>query len=846
MECQHEAASDLTDLFEAAPFSFSRTTYLLQVLLAEITKTLEARPMSQDTSAVLNDNKLRGVGQAMRIGIELRRITLGNAGGMAFLLKWLLETLFRNHPEHHYTVYGTVFNRALLQHCPDNVRFKTLDLAADLAQIDHDGRAGEFDVLFRSYPHLANLTFPAQRQIYLIPDIQHAYFPEFFQADVLAARCAAFRDALGSAGAIATISEFARATLLEQEFTRCQDIFLVTPALNGSEDTQESASLTAAELALVPHDFFLYPANLWPHKNHRRVLRAFEEFVAATGSSISFVFTGHPEGWSEIQREFPTLPIRHLGFVRQPLLRTLFKKARGLVYFSLYEGFGMPLLEAFAAGLPVICSNTTSLPEVGQDAVLSCDPTDVKAMSQLMGRITQDQQLCQELVTRGKERLKAFSWKESAEHLNAAFERGAARARASATTLFASRQTRPLVSIVTPSYNQGRFLRRTIDSVLSQTYPRIEYRVIDGGSRDESVGILKSYGGRISWVCEPDGGQSQAINKGFSRANGEIRAYLNSDDVLLPEAVAKVVDHFGRHPECDLAYGRAHYIDEQDCLTGQYNTAEYSFERLMEDCCICQPAAFWTSRIAEKVGPFNESLRYAMDFDYWIRIHRGHGQIMHLDDFLACSRLYPATKTKSARREIYREIFQVCQREAGFIHISYFYGLWNYLCFEREHGWPRLFRAVPRFVDAAVRLHYRLANRRHALRTLFARVKGFTKRASSLGARRRTGAVTGFRCDNWLEPECEIVVTGRTPREPLYLVGTAPLDTVLRVETGGQKLTECSLPANTRKRIEIAPAPPGLTRLRLRFSRSVHDTSRNRISFLLEDTNLFGERDLCA
>src|SRR6516162_4159005 len=167
MECQHEAASDLTDLFEAAPFSFSRTTYLLQVLLAEITKTLEARPMSQDTSAVLNDNKLRGVGQAMRIGIELRRITLGNAGGMAFLLKWLLETLFRNHPEHHYTVYGTVFNRALLQHCPDNVRFKTLDLAADLAQIDHDGRAGEFDVLFRSYPHLANLTFPAQRQIYL-------------------------------------------------------------------------------------------------------------------------------------------------------------------------------------------------------------------------------------------------------------------------------------------------------------------------------------------------------------------------------------------------------------------------------------------------------------------------------------------------------------------------------------------------------------------------------------------------------------------------------------------------------------------------------------------------------
>src|SRR5262245_29974254 len=180
----------------------------------------------------------------------------------------------------------------------------------------------------------------------------------------------------------------------------------------------------------------------------------------------------------------------------------------------------------------------------------------------------------------------------------------------------------PRVSIITPSFNQAHFLRRTVESVLGQSYPHVEYIVVDGGSTDGTVEVLQSYGHQLTWVSEPDRGQSAAINKGLSWARGEVLAYLNSDDVLLPGAVARVVAHLTANPHCDLVYGRAHYIDEHDQVVGAYHTDDYSFARLMHDCCICQPAAFWRRRIQDRVGAFDEALDYAMDYDYWLRVDR--------------------------------------------------------------------------------------------------------------------------------------------------------------------------------------------------------------------------------
>jgi glycosyltransferase involved in cell wall biosynthesis len=422
---------------------------------------------------------------------------------------------------------------------------------------------------------------------------------------------------------------------------------------------------------------------------------------------MSLALTGYPEGWTEVQKDFGALPVFHLGFVHEGLLRALFEGAQAVVFFSLYEGFGIPLLEAFDAGTPVICSSAGSLPEVGAGAVLACEATDVEAMSDLMERVVIDRSVRARLIAAGRERLACYSWEQSARNLVAACERVARRPseRAGATTRVGKTEE-PLVSIVTPSFNQGRFLAATIESVLGQTYPNIEYFVIDAGSTDNSLEVLRSYGCRIAWLSERDRGQTDGINKGFSYARGEILGYLNSDDVLLPDAVATAVEHFGTHPESDLVYGKANYIDEDGEVTGEYPTDEYSFERLMEDCCICQPAAFWRARIARKIGPFDDSLNFVMDYEYWLRMDRAGGRLVHLADTLACSRRYAATKTLSHRREIYDEIFRVCLRHGGHVHLNYFLGRWHHEFRERRNGWAS-FRGIPAGWYAVAWLHHK-------------------------------------------------------------------------------------------------------------------------------------------
>jgi glycosyltransferase involved in cell wall biosynthesis len=256
------------------------------------------------------------------------------------------------------------------------------------------------------------------------------------------------------------------------------------------------------------------------------------------------------------------------------------------------------------------------------------------------------------------------------------------------------------VSIVTPSFNQACFLRRTLDSVLTQTYPHIDYVVIDGGSSDGSVEILKSYGDRFAWVSEQDSGQAHALNKGFARTRGAIRAYLNSDDVLTPGAVEKVVRYFLSHPDWDLLYGRANLTDEYDHVLGPYPTAPYSFHRLVEDNSLCQPAVFWRTDLARRVGPFDEALHGCMDYDYWLRAARAGASIHHVEDLLACSRLHPEAKTVACRLRMYQESIAVCLCWAGVVPQGHLVGLWQERL--RQSRWGR----VPLLVRSLARLDY--------------------------------------------------------------------------------------------------------------------------------------------
>ena len=180
----------------------------------------------------------------------------------------------------------------------------------------------------------------------------------------------------------------------------------------------------------------------------------------------------------------------------------------------------------------------------------------------------------------------------------------------------------PLVTIVTPSFNQAPYLAATMRSVLDQDYPKIEYIVIDGASTDGSRELIEGFAPRLAyWVSEPDLGQTDAINKGFSMAHGEIFAWLNSDDTYLPGAISQAVGYLAEHSEIGMVYGQAYYVDGSDKVMARYPAGPTDHLGLRRGITtIPQQASFFRSRLWKMVGPLDPSFYYAMDYDLWVRI----------------------------------------------------------------------------------------------------------------------------------------------------------------------------------------------------------------------------------
>lgn len=207
----------------------------------------------------------------------------------------------------------------------------------------------------------------------------------------------------------------------------------------------------------------------------------------------------------------------------------------------------------------------------------------------------------------------------------------------------------PKISIITPSYNQGSYIEDTILSVLNQNYPNLEYIIIDGGSNDSSVEVIKKYEEHLSyWVSEKDNGQSHAINKGFQRATGDIVAWINSDDVYVDNIFEFVSNYFINHPDVDMIYGNAEIIDKNGKTI--MHRKEIPFDKVMGcfwgfGLLIPQPAAFWRRSIFEKIGYLDENLHFGMDSDLWRRIAVNGYTIKHVDKLFAKMRYHQDAKT---------------------------------------------------------------------------------------------------------------------------------------------------------------------------------------------------------
>lgn len=216
--------------------------------------------------------------------------------------------------------------------------------------------------------------------------------------------------------------------------------------------------------------------------------------------------------------------------------------------------------------------------------------------------------------------------------------------------------TQPKISIITPSYNQGEFIESTINSVLNQNYPNLEYWVIDGGSQDQTLQILKKYQKYLNFLSEPDQGQVDAINKGLNRVTGNIIAYINSDDCYLPHTFELIRKSYCTHPDnhwwigsYEIINAKNKVIQNQKLVVSykEFMLRRYSRSLLIAtNSIIPQPSSFWSRDAYQKIGQFNPQYRYAFDYDYWIRLSKFYKPV-YIPNKLSQFRLHASSKSQN-------------------------------------------------------------------------------------------------------------------------------------------------------------------------------------------------------
>ena len=617
----------------------------------------------------------------MRVAINLRLYEKGKIGGMENYVRHIVSGIGQDLriARDGWTVFALHSQIEHVREFTPGANLIGVTHETSEAIIHRELDQGAYDLFFCPLLALDPLHVYVPSAI-TIPDLQHEYFPEFFDKSTLEWRRRTFQSSVFYADTVFTISEHSKSTIVDK--FRVDPAKVVVVGLDVDPEFRCPPTIEAQQAFRdlgIPEPYIYFPANFWRHKNHSTLLRALRLLVESGYPDLTLVLTGAPStGMDRVQAEVAKLKltrnVRFLGYQPRPIVAEIYRHSACLVFVSLFEGFGIPILEAFHTGTPVVTARGTSCPEVARDAAILVNENDAASVASGIRRAITELDLKADLIAKGRRRASEYCWGDAVALTLRTFDTMVERHRSQRIEVF----DRPLVSIVTPTYNMGRFLEETIQSVLSQDYPRIEYIVMDGGSTDGTLDILRKYQGRIQYRSEPDRGQAHAINKGFALSTGEIFAFLNADDTYLPGAVSTAVKQLLAHRSVGIVYGDAYHVAEDGSMIGPYPTRPYDYDFLNRNCFICQPAAFMWRTAFESAGWMNQDLQIALDYDLWIRIANLR-PLMKIEGYLATSRMYRDNKTVSRRRQVYQEIIRVVKTHYGFVPYDWVYGYAAYL-----------------------------------------------------------------------------------------------------------------------------------------------------------------------
>ncbi|MBI5085916.1 MAG: glycosyltransferase, partial [Acidobacteria bacterium] len=624
----------------------------------------------------------------MRIAINLRQFYKGRIGGQEHYLHNVVRRL--DAAGHALTIFAQSSEF-------DNVR--EFAPHAELFEPGPDGGSAMLahirdkgaDLLFCPLLVLEPLDPPIPSAV-MIPDIQHEFYPEYFDKPVLAWRRRNYLPSAINASVVLTPSEFSRRTIVEryavppEKITACPHD--VDDEFHAPPDPRAVEEFRALRL---PEKYLYFPANYWPHKNHSNLLRALKLVRQRSHADLHLVCTGaagpdRDRVLAEIRSLGLERAVRVLDYQPRRVVAELYRHAQALVFATQFEGLGQPVLEAMNLGTPVITSRGGACEEIAAGAALLVDERLPEGIAEGIVDLLKDPDLRRSLIERGLARAARFSWDAYMEMLLAAFHRITSPGFRRLSSIEVEEY--PSISLVTPSLNMARHIGATIDSVLAQGYPKLDYLVLDGGSTDGTLDLLARYGDRVRWLSQKDDGQADAVNKGFLATQGQVFSFINADDTYRPGALAKVGEAFRKNPRAGLVYGEAYHVDEQGEILCRYETLPFDYQNLNHQCFICQPAAFVSREAFERAGMLDASLHFALDFDLWIRV-AAENQVVKLPDYLANWRMYAGIKSLRDRKQPLCEAIATVKKHFGYVPYTWLNAYSCYLVDRKDQFFER-------------------------------------------------------------------------------------------------------------------------------------------------------------